>query len=156
MCNTTAQIYLTDKATTLDMTILGTVPETVYAMQTSTQLAATSIAVQQQLTMTNEFVCETASAVCSNYAVANPVNDDKDASEALAVQGSKQSRTITVAFEITKTIVVDLNDVRQMTQTCFPAAPAVDPSNVSRVLSSWRSIQNYQTSMSDTAGHIMG
>jgi hypothetical protein len=134
----------------------GPEPETVYAVQTSTQSAATSIAVPQQLATTNEFVCETSGAVCSNYVVANPVSDDNDTSEASAVQGNKQSQTITVAFGMTKTIVVDLNNVRQMTQICIPAGPAVDPSKVDRVLSSWRSIQNCQTSMSDTVGHIIG
>jgi hypothetical protein len=138
------------------MAILGSEPETIYAVQTSTQSAAACAAVPQQLATKNKFVCETAGAVCSNYAVANLVNGDNDISEASAVQGGKQSRTITVAFGITKTIVVDLNDVRQMTQTCFPAVPAVDPSNVTMALSNWRSIQNCRTFMSDAAGHIMG
>jgi hypothetical protein len=138
------------------MTITGPEPETVDAVQTSTQPVAISVAVPQQLTKTNEFVCNTTDAVCSNYAAARPVRDDKAASEASAVQGGKQSRTITMAFGITQAIVVDLDEVRQMTQTCFPAAHAVDPSTVSRVLSSWRSIQNWKTSMSDAAGHTMG
>jgi hypothetical protein len=140
VCTTTAQLCLIDKATNLDVAISIPEPETVYAVQTSTHPATASIAVSQQSTQANEFVCNTAGAACSNYVAANPLSEDATASETSGDSCSKQSRTITVTFGITQTIDVDLDEVRQMTQACFPAAPAVDPSSVSMVLSGWRSM----------------
>ena len=94
--------------------------------------------------------------VYSSYSEANPANDGNGVSEPSIIQGDKQSRTITNAFGVAKTIVVDLDEVRQVMQTCFLAATGEYPSTDNRVLNSRITLHNLSTSMSDNAGHKMG
>jgi hypothetical protein len=116
----------------------------------------TSIMEQQQISETDDYNIKAPIAVSSSNSAANPISDSNSVSETSIIQGGKQSRTITDAFGVAQTIVVDLDEVRQMMQTCFPAAIGVDPPTDSRVLNSWISLRNLSTSMSDNAGHQMG
>jgi hypothetical protein len=86
------------------------------------------------------------------------MSDSNSVSKTSTIPCGKHSRTITDAFGVAQTIVVDLDEVRQMTQTCFPASTGVDPSTDSRVLNYWISLRILSTSMTmfDNAGHQMG
>jgi hypothetical protein len=155
-CNTTVLVCMNDRPTNLDVIISNTQPEINNAGQPWTPSVAAGIMGPQSKSETDDYNIKAAIADCSSYSAANPVNDGNGVSATSISQGGKQSRTITNAFGVATTIVVDLDEVRQMMQTCFPAATGVDSSIDSGVLNSWISLHNLSTPMSDNAGHKMG
>ena len=85
---------------------------------------------------TSESAYITTDPACLNSAATDPVSDDKAASETSTDQSSKQYRTITSTYGKTRTVVADLDEVRKVTQICFPVAPQIHRTTVGGVLSS--------------------
>ena len=101
--------------------------------------------------------CDTTIPACMNNAAAHPVCDINAASRTSAIQSKAQYRTITGVYGRTRTVVVNLDEIRQATQIRFPTTSQIEQATVERVLDSWSSLQDLDgSSLFDNAGHDMG